>query len=130
MLKRDFILVQIEELAKAIAQLIDYRTQGETKNTVQLLNMIYTSLQVDKHNLLAYSPEELRIALNGDDGDSAGLQRLEIAAKALIEESYFAADARIELLKAKEILIYLQKHDNTFSLERVILLEEIQARLI
>lgn len=127
MLRRDLILVQIEELGKAIAQLIDNRLNGNARKTDQLLNTIYTSLKVEKDDLLIHPAEELHLMLNGEDGE--GLQRLEIAAKTLIEESYLSSGTQSELQKAKEILMYLQEHDKTFSFERINLLEEIQNRL-
>ena len=45
MLKRDFILVQIEELGKVIAQLIDNRNHGVSRKTDQLIESIYSTLK-------------------------------------------------------------------------------------
>lgn len=127
MLRRDLILVQIEELGKVLAQLIDQRNNHSDRNTDLLLNTIYSTLHVDKDYLLSHTPEETQAWLDGED--KAGLQRLEIAAKTMIEESYLSdTDSKI-LLKAKEILRYIQEHDQTFSLERMDLLREVENRL-
>ena len=63
--------------------------------------------------------------LDGDD--SCGLQRMELAAKTLLEESFLLPEAQGKKLRAraKELLEYIQRNDTTFSLERVALLEEI-----
>lgn len=123
MLRKDFILVQIEALGKAIAQLIHNRQEGDPHKDDQLLDKIYTSLTVDKNYLLTHTPEEIREVLNGEDNE--GLQRMEMAAKTLIED-YYISDETAALCKAEELLRYIQEHDRTFSLERINLLEEIR----
>lgn len=127
MLKKDFILVQIEALGKAIAQLIDNRKEGDPDKADMLFETIYSSLRVDREYLLSHTTDEIRIALEGED--KAGLQRMEIAAKTLIEDSYIYND-KDSLYKAQEILLYTQKHDLTFSIERMNLLDEIQKLLL
>ncbi|MDD2436602.1 MAG: hypothetical protein PHG27_04780 [Massilibacteroides sp.] len=124
MLKRDFILVQIEELGKVIAQLIDNRNHGVSRKTDQLIESIYSTLKIDKDFLLSHTPEEILQLLDGED--NAGLQRMEIAAKTLLEEGYLVDDNHGLLKKAREILLYIQKHDRTFSFERINLLDETQ----
>lgn len=128
MLKRDFIMVQIEELAKVILQIILNRNTGAARKTPALIQTVYTSLKLDRNILMNSSPEELISRLDQDD--NGGILRLEIAVKALIEESYLEADKQQEILrKAKEYLVYIQQHDTTFSLERVSILEEIERML-
>ena len=74
------------------------------------------------------SPEEILRSL--DNEDNGGVLRLEIAIKTLIEDSYLQPENQPQiLLRAKELLEYLQVHDSTFSLERVNLLNEIEERL-
>jgi orotate phosphoribosyltransferase-like protein len=56
----------------------------------------------------------------------AGLQRMELIAKTMLEESFHnSIEARALLTKAKDILTYIQKSDQTFSLERVELIDFI-----
>ena len=69
-------------------------------------------------------PDEIELALNQDDG--CGLQRMELAAKLLVEESYISAVPLPLLNKAQELLYYLQLHDATYSLERMMLLQDIE----
>ncbi|WP_085535540.1 hypothetical protein [Massilibacteroides vaginae] len=127
MLRKDFILVQIEALGKAIAQLINNRKEGDPDKAEILLEDIYSSLHINKDYLLSHAPGDIRIALDGED--NAGIQRMEIAAKTLIEDSYIYKDKNA-LYKAQEILLYIQKHDLTFSIERMNLLDEIQDALL
>ncbi|MDH6341311.1 hypothetical protein M2480_000063 [Parabacteroides sp. PFB2-12] len=128
MLRRDFIMVQIEELGKVIAQLIAQRQMGATRRIPEQIQTVYDSLPLDRHILLTASPEEVRRLL--DREDSGGVLRMEIAIKALIEESYLYPDKKQEMLtRAKELLEYLQQTDVTFSFERVNLLGQIEGLL-
>lgn len=128
MLRRDFIMVQIEELGKVIAQLIAQRQMGATRRIPEQIQTVYDSLPLDRHMLLTASPEEVRRLL--DREDSGGVLRMEIAIKALIEESYLYPDKKQAMLtRAKELLEYLQQTDVTFSFERVNLLTQIEELL-
>ena len=124
MLKRDFIMVQIEELGKVIAQIIFNRNANAARKNPELIQTVYSSLKLDQDFLMTTSPEEILRSL--DNEDNGGVLRLEIAIKTLIEDSYLQPQI---LLRAKELLEYLQAHDSTFSLERVNLLNEIEERL-
>ena len=114
MLKRDFIMVQIEELGKVIAQIIFNRNSNDgARKNPELIQSVYTFLKLDNDFLLNTPIDGIRTYLDGDD--SCGLQRMELASKTLLEESFLL----------KELLEYIQRNDTTFSLERVALLEEI-----
>ena len=121
MLKRDFIMVQIEELGKVIAQIIFNRNSNDGARK----NPVYTFLKLDNDFLLNTPIDGIRTYLDGDD--SCGLQRMELASKTLLEESFLLPEAQGKKLRAraKELLEYIQRNDTTFSLERVALLEEI-----
>ena len=128
MLKRDFIMVQIEELGKVIAQIIFNRNANAARKNPELIQTVYSSLKLDQDFLMTTSPEEILRSL--DNEDNVGVLRLEIAIKTLIEDSYLQPENQPQiLLRAKELLEYLQVHDSTFSLERVNLLNEIEERL-
>ena len=115
-------MVQIEELGKVLAQLFDIRHDSNDGKSESLIDTLYTSLKIDKHQALTMDLETLRIKL--DQGDHAGLQRMELIAKTMLEESFHNnIEARALLTKAKEILTYIQKSDQTFSLERVELID-------
>ena len=128
MLKRDFIMVQIEELGKVIAQIIFNRNANAARKNPELIQTVYSSLKLDQDFLMTTSPEEILRSL--DNEDNGGVLRLEIAIKTLIEDSYLQPENQPQiLLRAKELLEYLQAHDSTLSLERVNLLNEIEERL-
>lgn len=128
MLKRDFIMVQIEELGKVIAQLIGLRNTDNARKTDQLTNRMYQSLKVDKDFLLTTNMDTIRKRL--DEGDHAGLQRMELAAKTLLEESFLDKKQALLLLsKAQEMMVYVQKSDVTFSIERVELIDFITRKI-
>ena len=128
MLKRDFIMVQIEELGKVIAQIIFNRNANAARKNPELIQTVYSSLKLDQDFLMTTPPEEILRSL--DNEDNGGILRLEIAIKTLIEDSYLQPENQPQiLLRAKELLEYLQAHDSTFSLKRVNLLNEIEERL-
>lgn len=128
MLRRDFIMVQIEELGKVIARIISERNTDAARQAPALIEGIYRSLKIDPDYLLTASAKDIRSVLNDQDGE--GLRRMEIAVKAMIEESYISPErAGLLLIKAKDLLEYIQLNDHTFSLERVSLLEDINSRL-
>lgn len=127
MLRRDLIMVQIEELGKVIAQIISQRNADAARKNPGLIQTVYNSLKIDRDSLLTSSPEEIVSRLHQDD--HCGLQRMELAAKTLMEEAYIYQSAQTQkdtLLKVKELLEYIQIHDTTFSLERITLLDNIK----
>lgn len=128
MLRRDFIMVQIEELGKVIAQLITARKNNAARAVPQLIQTVYDSFALDSNSILTLPPEELLLKL--DQNDKGGIQRLEIAVKALIEESYLYPDRQQTMLaRAKELLLFIQQRDTTFSLERIAIIENIDSLL-
>lgn len=125
MLKRDFIMVQIEELGKMIAQVIFNRNNNTAGKNPELIQTVYDNLKLNQDYLMTTAPDDILRFL--DNEDQGGVLRLEIAIKNLIEESYIQPDKKIAiLLRAKELLEYLQLHDNTFSFERIDLLKNIE----
>ena len=121
-------MVQIEELGKVIALIIFNRNANAARKNPELIQTVYSSLKLDQDFLMTTSPEEILRSL--DNEDNGGVLRLEIAIKTLIEDSYLQPENQPQiLLRAKELLEYLQAHDSTFSLERVNLLNEIEERL-
>lgn len=121
-------MVQIEELGKVIAQILFNRNNDAARKNPEMIQVVYDSLKLDRDVILSTHPEGLRLLLNEEDG--CGLQRLELAVKVLIEDSYMETSLvqqRYLLLKAADILNYLQANDNTFSLERINLLDEINS---
>ncbi|MDR1102541.1 MAG: hypothetical protein LBL42_02170 [Tannerella sp.] len=128
MVQRDFIMVQIEELGKVMAQLISRRETGATRQIPEQIQTVYRSLKLNRDFLMTAAPEDIVQALDGDD--RGGMLRMDIAARALIEESYLFSGRQQQdmLLKAQTLLEYLQTHDRTFSLERLALLDDLRRR--
>lgn len=128
MLRKDFIMVQIEEPGKMIAQIISQRETGATRQIPELIRAVYRSLKLDGDFLATAAPEEIFHSLDGDD--RGGIPRMDIAARALVEESclFSGRQQRRLLLKAQTLLEYLRTHDRTFSLERMALLDDIRRR--
>ena len=128
MLRRDFIMVQIEELAKVVLQIVTNRNTNAARHNPGLIQTVYTSLKLDHQTLMTEQPDTLVQRLNQDD--DGGLLRLEIGVKTLIEESYLRPDEESAILQRALILLeYLQTHDNTFSLERVNMINELKRRM-
>lgn len=122
-------MAQVEELAKKILQLINLRTMDNPSQQAALINEIYRSLKVNRDYLLQTDPETICKMM--DEGGHSGLQRMEIAAKAMIEDSFMNPGEKGHLLrKAQQMLGYIQQHDTTFSLERVDVLNEIHKLLL
>ena len=118
-------MVQIEELGKMVAQMVLNRNDNDgARENPELIQSVYTSLNVDTDFLLANTPDAIKQALDKDD--ACGLPRMELAAKTLIEESYLAQEPAGLRAKAKELLEYIQRNDSTFSLERMALIEELR----
>ncbi|MDR2763395.1 MAG: hypothetical protein LBB90_00010 [Tannerella sp.] len=119
-------MVQIEELGKVIAQVISQRETGATRKIPEQIQTVYRSLKLDRDFLMTAAPEAIFHSLEGDD--RGGIPRMDIAVKALVEESrLFSGRQQQDMLwKAQTLLEYLQTHDRTFSLERMTLLDDIR----
>lgn len=128
MLKRDLIMVQIEELGKMVAQVIFNRNNNAAAKNPELIQTVFENLKLDQDFLMTTAPDDILRFL--DNEEKSGILRLEIAIKTLIESSYLQPKNQPDILRrAKELLEYLQTHDTTFSLERVNLLNEIEKQI-
>lgn len=125
MLKRDFIMAQIEEITKVILRLIQLRTTDNPARQATLISEAYSGMKIDRNYLLQTDPEAICTAF--DEGNRSGIQRMEMAVKIMIEDSYANPEEKKHLLrKAKQMLEYIEANDNTFSLERIDTLNEIK----
>ena len=67
MLKRDFIMVQIEELGKVIAQIIFNRNSNDgARKNPELIQSVYTFLKLDNDFLLNTPIDGIRTYLDGE----------------------------------------------------------------
>lgn len=94
-------MVQIEELGKVIAQIIFNRNSNDgARKNPELIQSVYTSLKLDNDFLLNTPIDGIRTYLDGDD--SCGLQRMELATKTLLEESFLLPEAQGKKLRARK----------------------------
>ncbi|MDR2423240.1 MAG: hypothetical protein LBD59_00765 [Prevotellaceae bacterium] len=130
MLRRDFIMVQIEELGKVLAQMIHRRNTDAVRENPALAQTVHDSLKTSRTFLLEKTVNEIHDYLNNTD--MAGLQRMEIAAKLLMEESFLCDAGKQQNAlrrKAVKMLAYIQQRDTTFSLERMQRINELEQLL-
>ncbi len=117
MLKRDYILALIEELSKAIVQLLQQRRDGNTDSSLKLIQRSYQTLNVDENHRLNADPEQLAEQLKQDAKPPYPF--MEILATLLLEESYLTEqNDRVLLKRALTLLEYVDEKDDTYSLER------------
>ena len=91
-------MVQIEELGKVIALIIFNRNSNDgARKNPELIQSVYTSLKLDNDFLLNTPIDGIRTYLDGDD--SCGLQRMELATKTLLEESFLLPEAQGKKLR-------------------------------
>ncbi len=108
MLKRDLIMVQIEELGKMVAQVIFNRNNNAAGKNPELIQTVFREPETgsgfpDDNSTRRYPPASSTVKRK------SGILRLEIAIKTLIESSYLQPKNQPEiLLRAKELLEYLQ----------------------
>jgi hypothetical protein len=128
MLRKDFILVQIEELGKAIASIISNRFSGAESSNPALIASVYSSLRISRDDILLAPAADLHSFLDGDDG--CGLRRMDIAARLLLEDAAITASSSEKYsmrAKALEMLEYIHSRDTTFSLERAMMIDELRS---
>lgn len=60
-------MIQIEELAKVVLQIIMNRNTNAARHTPELIQTVYNSLKLDRPALMTVPPEELIRRLDSDD---------------------------------------------------------------
>ncbi|MBR5324157.1 MAG: hypothetical protein IKV14_05010 [Muribaculaceae bacterium] len=117
MLKKDYLLAQIIELAKKFAYLLQRKNEGEDISL--LADNYYKELNV--------SAEWLQNAECDDIMQRVGdWQLVELLVKMIIEDQRFEQN-RTMLLKAKTLLFMVQELDRTYSFDRIALEEKIES---
>lgn len=119
MLRKDYLLAQIEELAKKFSRLIEKKEANEP-GILPVADECYGMLGVSSAWLKESETEEIisRIGI---------WELLELLVKIMLEDGRLNTDLR-SMQKAQEILFYVQEMDRTYSMERVMTegrLEEI-----
>lgn len=120
MLRKDYLLAQIEELAKKFSRLIEKKETGNP-DTLPVADECYGMLGISARWIEETETEDIisHIAI---------WELLELLVKIMLEDSRLNTDRR-NMRKAQEILFYVQENDRTYSLERVALEERIEQLL-
>ena len=117
MLKKDYLLAQIIELAKKFAYLLQCKNEGED----------ITMLADDYYRELNVSALWLENAECDDIMQRVGdWQLVELLVKMIVEDHRFEQN-RAMLLKAQTLLFAVQELDRTYSFDRIALEEKIES---
>lgn len=117
MIKQDFLLVQIEELAKKLARLLKKKeTPGSNVDT--LADDCYKDLHLTLQDVGNGTPEDIIEKIQD-------WELLELLVKLMLADDRINFD-RSQIEKAQSILYYVQEQDRTFSFERIALAETIR----
>ena len=117
MLKKDYLLAQIIELAKKFAYLLQCKNEGED----------ITMLADDYYRELNVSALWLENAECDDIMQRVGdWQLVELLVKMIVEDHRFEQN-RAMLLKAQSLLFMVQELDRTYSFDRIALEEKIES---
>ena len=116
MLKKDYLLAQIIELAKKFAYLLQRKNEGD--DITILSDNYYHELNVSAEWLENSECEEIFCRV----GD---WQLVELLVKMMVEDSRFENN-RYMVLKAQTLLFMVQELDRTFSFERIDLENKIE----
>lgn len=119
MLKKDYLLAQITELAKKFAQLMQQKNEGE--DITLHVDKYYANLNLSADWLINAEPDDIMRRV----GD---WQLVELLVKMMIEDPRFENDISI-INKARTLLFEVQELDRTYSFERIELKELIEKRL-
>lgn len=117
MIKQDFLLVQIEELAKKLARLLK-KKEIPGSNADVLADDCYKDLHLSLYNVENDTPEELIEKV-------PEWELLELLVKLMLADDRLNKD-RNQIEKAQQILFFIQEKDRTFSFERIALADTIE----
>ena len=117
MLKKDYLLAQIIELAKKFAYLLQCKNEGE--DITLLADDYYRELNVSALWLENTECDDIMQRV----GD---WQLVELLVKMIVEDHRFEQN-RAMLLKAQTLLFAVQELDRTYSFDRIALEEKIES---
>lgn len=120
MLRKDYLLAQIEELAKKFARLIE-KKEALAPDVQAETDECYGMLGITARWIMETETEEIisRIGI---------WELLELLVRIMVEDPRLNT-SRSCMQKAQEILFFVQERDRTYSLERVMLEERIEDML-
>lgn len=119
MLKKDYLIAQITELAKKFAQLMQQKNEGE--DITLYTDKYYSELNVSAEWLANATPEDIMQRI----GD---WQLVELLAKMIVEDNRFENNLQM-IEKAQTLMFMVQELDRTYSFERIELQERISNKI-
>ena len=120
MLKKDYLLAQITELAKKFANLLKRKDDGE--DVTLLTDNYYHELNVSAEWLVNAESEDIMQRV----GD---WQLVELLVQMIIEDPRFEKNIPM-IKKAQQLLFMVQELDRTYSFDRIALEERINNKLL
>lgn len=120
MLKKDYLLAQITELAKKFAQLMQQKNEGE--DITLHVDKYYANLNLSADWLINAEPDDIMRRV----GD---WQLVELLVKMMIEDPRFEHNLSM-IQKAQVLLFMVQELDRTYSFDRIQLKKRIDALLL
>ena len=120
MIKQDFLLVQIEELAKKLAKLLK-KKETPGSNTDTLADDWYKDIHLSLQEVQNATAEELTEKV-------PDWELLELLVKLMLADDRINTD-RQQIEKAQQLLYFVQERDRTYSFDRIALAESIRSLL-
>ncbi len=122
MLRKDFLIRQLNEFVRALLTLLLHSKGISDKDVKETISQTYSFLNLTKDNFRELTFEDI---ITHFEEEPMKLEKLELTGLLLLEEyniSENKEDDRYLQDLGKDILLYVDKNSNTYSLERKILL--------
>jgi len=132
MIKKDFILRLVEELAKAIAKILHLLKDNDVTEAQRLYAHSFGLLKdIDEDNLLQANVEDFHNQLSAENGDVEGLfqslSELLFMGSKIYKREGNLTKAKLTNAKALEILEYIDSISSNYSIERNNLMAQLRA---
>ncbi|WP_282037409.1 hypothetical protein [Saccharicrinis aurantiacus] len=132
MIKKDFILRLVEELAKAIAKILHLLKDNDVTEAQRMYAHSFGLLKdIDEDNLLQANVEDFYNQLSAENGDVEGLfqslSELLFMGSKIYKREGNLTKAKLTNAKALEILEYIDSISSNYSIERNNLMAQLRA---
>ncbi|WP_068472370.1 hypothetical protein [Saccharicrinis aurantiacus] len=132
MIKKDFILRLVEELAKAIAKILHLLKDNDVTEAQRMYVHSFGLLKdIDEDNLLQANVEDFYNQLSAENGDVEGLfqslSELLFMGSKIYKREGNLTKAKLTNAKALEILEYIDSISSNYSIERNNLMAQLRA---
>ncbi len=117
MIKQDYLLAQIEELAKKLAKLLR-KEESHEDETETLADDCYKDLHLTLQEVQNATAEELTEKV-------MNWELLELLIKLMLADDRINTDRR-QIEKAQQLLYFVQERDRTYSFDRIELADTIR----